>query len=69
MTRREEIRELCDARAVEVAQIIGASAWYDHARGILTPEEDDEVMALWHSMPGSTCYTDAFLSWMEEEPK
>ncbi len=68
MTRRQDIRLTCDILARAAAQRIGASAWYDHGKDVLTPAEQAEVRALWDSMPGSTCWMDAFLDWMNREP-
>lgn len=64
MTRKEEIRNLCNAEAVKVAQKVGAAAWYEQADKFLTDEEKGEIKAIWETMPGNSCWNDAFRKWM-----
>jgi len=66
MNRKQTIKEECARIAVEVAKRIGCAAWYEQADKVLTAEEKAEVCALWDVMPGSSCWNDAFLAWMQK---
>ena len=65
MRNKQTIRQLCEASAEKTAKIIGMCAWYDEADKILTVREQHEVRKLWNTMPGHTCWNDAFLRWMK----
>lgn len=67
MTRKEEIRELSDAKAVGRARVIGAAAWYECLHGVLTEDEEKEVLAVWLALPGSTSWMGAFFTWFNKE--
>ena len=62
--RKREIWNKCEARAKETAKRIGVSSWSDQIDKVITPEERKEVKALWDTMPGTTCFADAFLRWL-----
>ncbi len=63
---RDEIRAACEANAAELRKVVGLAAWYDRADRVLTPAEGEQVRRLWDTMPGYTCWNDAFLRWMAD---
>jgi len=65
--RTDEIKRQTTALAIETAKKIGASAWYDHLREVLTEEELAQVKQKWDAMPGNTCWMDASLKWFNEQ--
>lgn len=67
MTRKDEIRAACERRAEEAMEVVGSASWYAQGKAVLTPDELAEVSRLWEAMPGHTCWTHAFLRWMEQE--
>lgn len=67
--RKQQIKKDCENLAKEAAEIVGASAWYEQATHVLTENEKSAVNDLWDTMPGSSCWNDAFLKWMNQEPK
>lgn len=67
MTRKEEIRQQCEQKSIEMRQVCGiGDAWYAQSRKVLTDAEKAEVKALWDTMSGSSCWNDAFLRWMKQ---
>jgi hypothetical protein len=64
--RRAEVRAACDAEARRVAQIVGMSAWYEHAEAVLTAEEYAALRRSWmdERNPGTVTMAGMFLEWM-----
>lgn len=62
--RKTEIMAALHAEARRVARLVGMAAWYDQSDAVLTDAEKAEVRALWDTMPGHTCYNQAFLRWI-----
>jgi hypothetical protein len=58
---------------VRMCQIVNESKsrskygpWSDQLNKVMTKSEYDEVLKLWSTMPGSTCFMDAFNRLMKE---
>jgi hypothetical protein len=66
MRNKAEIRQACEAANIERVKLIGASAWFECASKVLTEEENQQVRVLWDTMPGNTCWMDAFFEWMKQ---
>lgn len=66
---RGVIRAACEAKAREVAKLVGMACWDAQSLAVLTPAERAEVRSLWEDMPGNTCWVDAFRRWLEAQPE
>ena len=64
-SRRQDLTFLATRRAKEKAQRIGMSSWMETIEEFMTNAEKAEIKALWATMPGSTCWNDAMLRWMQ----
>ena len=65
MTRKDEIRQLCEQEAVKAAKIVGMATWYEQGEKVLTLAEKREISTLWDTMPGTSSWNDAFLRWIK----
>jgi hypothetical protein len=62
---RQSLKLAANEVAKERAKKIGAAAWYECIDKVMTDEDKSQVSALWATMPGHTCWTDAMFRWID----
>lgn len=61
--RRVKLFWECRQDQEERVKLVGFAGLWDGVKKFLTPQEEKEIAALWQTMPGTTCWMDAFFRW------
>lgn len=61
---KEEIKKRANEKAKELAQLIGMCNWQECVDKFLTIKQHGEILDLWDTMSGRSCWNDAMRKWL-----